>query len=224
MALDTGSVIALLLGSSVLSAVINQVWTTIRDHRKQKREKSFSALYVAIALEAYASECASLIQDSTNFENSDGHAGTPQGNVAELPDFPEAVEWKPLGIKLTTRAMTFRVDVDTTRTWFKGAWEFGDEDDIVPEVRERSALLGSSALALAKELRRKHGIDPVSYEGKWDVGEYLETSYADHVKKRKEHEERQRKFNEEMWGKIATPPVVAEAEAGVDQPPTEVRT
>ena len=205
MALETGGVVALLLGSSVLSALINQAWTQIREHSKENTQSAFSALYVAISLESYASECASLIQDSTNFENSHGNAGSAKGNIAEFPNYPEGFDWVALGIKLTTKAMTFRVDVETTRTWFKGAWEFGDEDDIVPEVREQAALLGSKALALASELRRKHDIAPISYDDGWNIGEYLKTSHAEHVEIRLAREACERKLNQELWGKLAPP-------------------
>lgn len=202
MALETGGVVALLLGSSVLSAVINQAWTAIRDRMKLTKDAGFSALYLAIALEAYAGECAALVGDSRNYHASDGNAGTARGNIAELPDFPASIDWKALGLKATTKIQSFRVEVETTRAMFKGLWEFSDGEEIFPQIREEAARLGLLAGVIAAETRKVHKITAVDHGSGWNVPEYLKSEYDREVANRLRYEEQQRRLGEEMWAAV----------------------
>ncbi len=198
MPFTTIELLTVVAGSSVVAALVTQGVSIVRDWRKEKRDGKFSALYLAIALEAYAEECATLIMDSENYRNSGGHAGTPHGNIEGIPDYPDAIEWKAFGIKDTTRAMSFRVEVDTRKNHIKDYWEYGDEDDILPLVREEAARLGSKALELAKSFRKSWVIDPVNYRGEWNVSDYLSESLEKHRKRRESLEELQRKFQDGM--------------------------
>lgn len=200
MPITTGSIIALVAGSSVLAAFVNQGLTVIRDWWMARRDAAFSGLYLAIALESYAGDCAAKISDSENYESSGGHAGSPQGNIGDLPDYPATMEWKPFGIKGTTQALSFRVEVETTKTMIRDSWEFGDEDDIVPLVREEAARLGVKALTLAIDIRKQWKIDPVDYSGEWNVRQYLDERRAHYEQKRKARDERNRAWNAELFG------------------------
>lgn len=188
LALSTTEIIGLFAGSSVLAAFVNQGIGAFRDRRKLKREAAFSALYVAIALEDYASTCSSLISDSENHDASDGNAGAAHGNVAELPAFPASVEWKQFGIKSTTDAMSLRVDVDNTRAMIRGLWDFDDEDRIVPLVKEESARLGLDAICLAIALRRDWKLARVEYGPGWSVKAHLEERLKRYTDQREQFE------------------------------------
>ena len=192
MPFSTAELLTIVAGSSVVAAGVTQGVSILRDWNKSKLEGSFSALYLAIALEAYADKCSSLISDSQNYDSSDGNAGAARGNLDDMPEYPEAIEWKPLGIKDATKAMSFRVEVDTTKSMISGHWEFGDDEDVPPVVREEAARLGIKALNLAIALRKKWGIEAVAYVGDWNVKSYLNDKYAEHVKKRKAWEESSR--------------------------------
>ncbi|MEJ7928291.1 hypothetical protein WG908_16205 [Sphingobium sp. AN641] len=208
MPFSTTELLTIVGGSSVIAAAVTQGIGIIRDWRKAKHEGKFSALYVAIALESYADKCATLIGDSQNHQNSDGHAGVPHGNIADLPDYPAAVEWKPFGIRDTTRAMSFRVEVDTRKASFSGEWEFGDEEDIVPLVREESARLGLKALELAIGFRNTWGIEAVDYSTEWNVRDYLKTALAEHVTKREAYEKIQRDSHDQLMGSLNETPAL----------------
>ncbi|MDQ1158921.1 hypothetical protein QE385_003248 [Sphingomonas sp. SORGH_AS 950] len=223
MALETGGVVALLLGSSVLSAVINQVWTAIRDRLKLTKDAGFSALYLAIALEAYAGECAALVGDSRNYHASDGNAGTVRGNIAELPDFPASIDWKALGLKATTKIQSFRVEVETTRAMFKGLWEFADGEEIFPQVREEAARLGLLAGVIAAETRKAHKITAVDYGSGWNVPDYLKGEYDREVANRRRYEEQQRRLSEEMWA-VAEPTEQSDTGPTPDAPASPPQT
>jgi hypothetical protein len=172
--------------------------------------RAFSALDLAIALESYAGECASAIGDSETYVASGESAGRAVGNVPELPDYVAVTDWKSLGIKPTTSARTFRVEVEATRGMISGHWEFGDEEDVVPMVREEAARLGVKALELAVALRKRWKIALPDDTGEWNVADYLASKLKEYRKKRLAWEERQRIATQEM---MASMPAVQESPA-----------
>lgn len=191
-------VVALVAGSTVLAALVNQGLTAVRDALKRKRQSSFSALYLAIALESYASECSTTISESETFEASDGYAGKPHGNVPDLPEFSSSIDWQPLGIAATTKAMSFSVEVRNTQAMIRDAWEFGDEDEVVLEVREEAARLGIKALAIASELRVNRSLAAVEYRGEWNVVTFLGEKVRDFADRKRKREAANKQLNEEM--------------------------
>jgi hypothetical protein len=130
MPLSTTELLTVIAGSSVVAALVTQGTNILRDWRKAGKDGKFSALYLAIALEDYADKCSALISDSQNYESSGGHAGTPRGNLDDMPDYPAMTEWKLLGITDATDAMSFRVEVASTQSMLSGSWEYGDEEDV----------------------------------------------------------------------------------------------
>lgn len=208
----TVNIVALVAGSSVLAALVTQGLSAWRDRRRVNKDAAFSGLYMALAFESYANECASLIGDSENYDSSHGAAGKAHGNLPLLPPYPEEVEWKAFGLKRTTRALSFRTEVDSLRAMISGHWEFGDEDDIVPMVREEAAKLGAKALDLAADLRRSKHIEPMTETGDWSVHDFLRRKKEEYEEARKLREERNRQWNAELLDNIPAPDPVEAAE------------
>ncbi len=209
--IETSGLITLVAGSSVLAALVSQGVAAFRDSRKANKDGSFAALYLAVALESYGSDCSSVISDSENYDSSGGHAGTAHGNVPDLPDYPPSIEWKPFGINQTTQAMSFRVEVESAKAMLRDYWDMvGDEDEVVPLMRQETARLGRKALGLAIEFRKEWKIPPVDYSADWNVKTHLNERVAKYEEQRKEREERNRKFNEEMFANIKTDGPIAE--------------
>lgn len=173
MAVDTG-IVALVAGSSVLAAALTQGVAALRDRLKTRKDAAFSALYLALALESYASSCASALGESDTYEASGGAAGAPHGNLPDLPDFPGTIDWKPLGIGHTTKALSFRVEVESAKAMIRDLWDVtGDEDYSITTMREEAARLGLKALTLAASFRSSWKIAPVDESGEWTVRGYL---------------------------------------------------
>jgi hypothetical protein len=199
MPLDTSSTIALVASSSVIAAIITQGLGEYREWLKLKKDSGFSSLYLALALEAYASECSIVIGDSENYDASGGNAGVAHRYIPDFAPYPETIEWKPMGLKSATAAMSFRVDVETTRAMISGYWEFGDEDDAVPLVRLETARLGCEALRLALTLRKLGSILPTkSNDDDWNVNYFLAEQYKKYLTQRNERELRNKQMIEEM--------------------------
>jgi hypothetical protein len=184
--------------SGMLAALFTQGLSWLRDTWRDKRDAKFAALYIATALEAHARTCAALTGDSELYEDSGENAGKPHGNIAEMAEYPE-VEWKAFGIKDSERAMAFRTKIDADRAMIRERWEFEDEDSIVPEVREKSAEYGLTALRMAETFRAKHGLSPLDDFGEFTTEGYLTDRHENYVAKRLAYEAR-RKQGDDRFG------------------------
>jgi hypothetical protein len=197
--------VALVGSSSVIAAIITQAlgWLLSLHNRRQAeiKEKKFAALYLSITLESYARACAVLIGESELHDSSGGADGRDHDVVLALPDYSAAVDWKALGINMTTRVMDFRVRVESATAWIPSPND--DEDDFAQRVREESASLGVTALTLANELRaklRQQAVDDGS--DRW-VSRFLAERTARYAESRLEREAANAGFNEEHF---AAPP------------------
>lgn len=197
--LSTGQIVSLVATSSVVAAFLTQGLAWFREWWGEAKQAKFAALYISIALEAYARTCASVISDSETYEASNESAGAGHGNIAEIPEYPD-VDWKAFGIKHAERAMTFRTKIDNDRAMIRDLWEHGEEEDIVPLVREKSGEHGLAALAMAEMFRAQRGLNPLDDFGEFSTQSYLTRRHAEHVKRRVRYEEGQRKWNAELLG------------------------
>lgn len=196
------STIGLVATSSVLAAALTQVFAIARDWWTKGTSAKFGALHLAIALEAYADECSTLLSDSEAYDASDGHGGRPRGRLSDLPPYPEEIDWKALGLRLTTAALTFRVAIGAANAKVAGAFEYGDDEEGVLEVRGAAARLGLKAVALAKDLRASHGIEPQELDPEWNVETYLKERHAAYGQIRA----KRRELNQRMWDEVQVIP------------------
>lgn len=153
------------LGSSVVAAVVSQVMAGHREKAAQKKDGQFVAYELALALEAYAETCSSVIYDSENHKSSRGAGGELHLRLPRLPDYPE-VNWRSLGIEDTVRVKSFRTNLDFEHGQIAFDSEHaseGDEWRIGQEVRHRAARIGLEAAALAMRLRADRRIDKLKH-------------------------------------------------------------
>lgn len=215
-----GSTIGLVATSSVLAAALTQVFAIARDWWTKGTSAKFGALYLAVALEAYADECSALLSDSEAYSASHHQAGRWRGQLPELHPCPDDVEWKALGLRLTTAALAFRVAIATARSKVADAFDYGDENDGVQAAREVAASLGLKAVALASDLRRSHGVDPRENDDpNWNVETHLAERQVAYLQLR----ERQKVMNQLMWDEMQAAAVSARANMGSpasDAPPS----
>lgn len=182
--LGTWEVVGLVAGSSVLAAALNQAVSTGSAWVGRSRDRNFGRLYLALALEHYASECSSTISESETFEASGGRAGSPQGNIPPLPPFPQTVDWKAMGLHSTNQLLSYRVEVDSIRAQISDSLEY-DEDGAIADTRQYAAALGLKALRLARDLRLDAGAPQPQLDLDWSVEEYLESKEASLAEKRR---------------------------------------
>lgn len=194
----TAQIVTLVATSSVVSALLTQGLAWLREWLGETKQAKFAALYIALALEAYARTCATDIGESETYEASSEAAGAPHGNLTELPDFPE-VDWRAFGIKQSEQAMGFRVEIDNERAMIRDLWEHEDEDTVVPVVRELAAKLGLKAFAMSENFRKQRGLTLLDQSGEYSTKNFLDRKHREYVEKRIRDEERRRKSNAELF-------------------------
>lgn len=194
----TAQIITLVATSSVFAALLTQGLAWLREWHGETKQAKFAALYIALALEAYARTCATDIGESETYEASGEAAGAPHGNLTELPDFPE-VDWKAFGIKQAEEAMGFRVEIDNECAMIRDLWEHEDEDTVVPIVRELIAKLGLKALTMSENFRKQRRLALLDQSQEYSTKNFLDRKLKEHVEKRLLYEERARKSMSDLF-------------------------
>lgn len=199
-ALTSIEIVTLVAGSSVLAAVVTQGVSWLRDHMKSKSNREFATVYLVAALEGYAAEASNAISDSENYETSDGQIGRPVSNIPALDTFPDAIDWRALGPETTKQMLSFQVNLESVRASIAFDWDVvGDDDLIVPRVREKTALVGLKALQLAAALQGQHNGEPIDLANPdWSVKSALQDDLAKYEKLRVAWEARQKTMIDEL--------------------------
>ncbi|MGB3469760.1 MAG: hypothetical protein WBA51_02935 [Erythrobacter sp.] len=199
-ALTSLQIASLVAGSSVLAAVVTQGVSWFRDHLKSKGNSDFAKVYLIAALEGYAAEASNSISDSENYEASDGATGRPVSNIPTLDAFTDKIEWRALGADTTKQMLRFQVDIEEVRASISFEWDvIGDEDFILPTVREKTALVGLRALQLAATLQGTPEVAPIALaDPDWSVKSALEADHNKYEGLRLGREARQQKMVDEL--------------------------
>ncbi|HEY1224466.1 MAG TPA: hypothetical protein VGE54_04490 [Brevundimonas sp.] len=183
MLLDWTKLWPLVLTSSVIAAFLTYGLGLLKDWFNRSRDADFAALYVALTLEDYASRCASVVGDIDTFWSSRGNAGSSHGNVPELGAFGTDVEWKALGVKLTSKALSFRIRIGHTREMLTDLSQHVNEE-IVQEAHDLAVKLGLEALAAADYFRKVRRLGPALPVADWSTKDWLQAK-ADKIAARK---------------------------------------
>jgi hypothetical protein len=172
-----GNIITLVATTGILSAVLTQFLTGIREGfmagRTKKALAGYHALRLAVILEGYAYACATFISENNNAQLRPEEQ-YPDWN-AKLPDllpYPEETEgWHAIDLKLAGRALDLRNHITGSQGMIGSTVEFCMHElgDILDE---HGAERGQEAWTLAVDLRRKYGLAP--FEPIWDFTETLE--------------------------------------------------
>jgi len=177
MVVDWTKLWPLILTSSVIAAFLTYGLGLFKDWLNRNRDADFAALYVALTLEDYASRCASVAGDIGDYWSSSGSAGKQYENVPEMADFGSNVEWKALGIKLTSKALSFRVRVGHTREMLSDLAQHIAEQ-ISEDAHEHCVKLGLEAICIAEDFRKDRKLGAAHPVSHWSAKTWLEEKSA----------------------------------------------
>lgn len=186
------------VASAVIGAGLNQAWTTYREWRKHRDNGRFTAMMLAYALESFASKCADARATYESYCSSGGASGEPDAQIPILPEFPDKMNWRSLGMERAAEVVTFRARVENARGYLSAMWEQADAGSGWPEVAAQAVELGVAALGLAGGLRKDFKLSPPPALPGWDIGKYL-AEQADKVTRWREME---RQASVEMWEEL----------------------
>lgn len=147
------------LGFSAVAAVLtfglHQGAEYIKKRRAAKHTGMHNSLYVALALERFARDCAMAIADDQTVRASSGSAGK---SLAELPLFvlPSNVDWSALDVVLLNRIHSFPDYKSQADSAIQDAFENLCGDDWTDEQQLQAGLYGHKALLLAAGIRQRY--------------------------------------------------------------------
>lgn len=137
------------------------------------RDRGLAALAMAEHLEDYVLACADVVSSFWNVEwvtpyDWESPSGDAPGAVSVLPEWPELVDWKLLGLETAVRASNFRRRTQLVRGGLTAGSAHMTPDDQLCDEADEAAVLALDAWALAEETREKHGLAPFDTHGTWD--------------------------------------------------------
>lgn len=182
------STFGLMLGSSVIAAALTHGVTAVKDGISTKKTADYSALYLAMTLEAYARECSNMLSESEMALASDDNAGKRHAYLPEFPAVPTTVDWKSLGIEITAMALALPVLIATTNVSIGTTWDLTEEDLALTELHEAGAEIGLQCFALARDVREKRSIPPLALNEKWNAFSHLINKQAEYAGLREKKE------------------------------------
>lgn len=149
-----------ILLTAVLTAAGTQGTIWLKDRWYQSRDAKFSALYAALFLEQYATDCSKGLSDIQHHEEYYGGLGSHNISLPPLPPFPNEIDWKSTGIKLTEATFAFRVAVEAMNSKINFLHAFDPPDGGDYEVEKQLIELGLQALKVAGRLRKSAKLGP----------------------------------------------------------------
>lgn len=179
MEFSWGDVFRFAATAGVITTVLNQGVGWWRESRKERRQQTAVAVYmalrIAIALETYASLCQTFNEGNKNayhppdqeFPNWDTH-------LPDLPAYPDDAEgWRALDSRLAARALNFPNRIAASRKIVSSTIEYV-EHELDDCLEEQASERGLEAWRLAQALRAKYGIEKADVV--WDFADDLENS------------------------------------------------
>jgi hypothetical protein len=176
----TGGVVALVLGSSLISSMVALIVNGSVGYLRGRRTKAYSALRLAVSLEEFAGQCAELIEKLLHERAA---MGWPQQSAPD-PRFrrrcglarirsqdsgPRALPREP-GATVGPQPCLFRLQLGT--------------ETAEAECRDLAVELGHEAWSTAVALRRNHRLGPAVERLPWKFPQFLQRE-ADALRQRR---------------------------------------
>jgi hypothetical protein len=176
--LDWSAIITIVLGSSLLSAILNNFFVWLVKHTEESTHATFIALNLAHLFEKYAYACVSASEDHDTAESSDGHVGAYINNILELPELPN-YEYRIFDLSILDKVFDFPQQINFAKKNLSFAFQVLDGEDAVKEGHKSCLLLAREALNISDSLRKKYDLEKRQLEfGEYSVRERLRESLA----------------------------------------------
>jgi hypothetical protein len=170
--------IKIILGGSVGGlSVQGIVWLKERNVRKSEKidKARVVALQIAVTLESFAQDCATMITENEVYEDTRGTVGNHSGSVPNLPEYPSELEWNTLDHQLASDVFGLR-GIKKHCDGIVNFWADADPepDRIRREASNQSGRCGLQAWNLAVRLRAQYSLPATSPNvGRWNFVETL---------------------------------------------------
>ena len=171
-----GTVIPVVFGSSVISVVVTQALTWLRDGRAISREVAYLGLRLASKFERFAEDAAGVVGDISDYRaKAREDVNTTLPEVPALPD--EKERWRDLSVDLTARVLAFDERRRSRQGSIDETWNYGDSDGAIETARVYAVILGMDALRLSKDLRTTYKLPRFDTPSAWPT--FLSSQFDD---------------------------------------------
>lgn len=146
--------------TSITTAAAAQIAVILKDRWVQGREGKFSVLHAALFFEEYARQCSRTLAEQDAYDASSGHNGIDHKAIPSFPKFPDDIEWRKIGIRLTQRAFALSVAVESANAQISDDYRYDPPDGGDYTVMVKCVDLGLECLRLSDDLRQSAKLDP----------------------------------------------------------------
>lgn len=169
-------------GGALVVAVFNQVTTFWKEraHRRDEhqRERTRTALTVAVALESFALACSNCLQD-IGIAEAEASAQCDESLLrgVKLPAFvmPNEPDWRWIGANLADAILVLQLKVEHSRLFIRANAEYdASAFDTTANIATHARRRGARAWELATQLRRECKLPAHDFTGEeWDFTQLL---------------------------------------------------
>ena len=150
--METNEILAIIAGSSVLSAILTSFVSMIIESRKRTRTLKLASLQVSHILEAYAYSCVSRVDDHVAHDDSDGVIGKIITWPPEAPEIPPDL-YSYVEPEILDEVLDFPLQVRFAFELVQLSADIGDSIDASNESCKNSLKLADMALQIADKIR-----------------------------------------------------------------------
>ena len=175
-------IIGLIASTGIVSALINQALSYLRESWVHTKINAEEAVYISIiistSLEKYSIECAKKISDNDLYISSGGHAGSVDTDFLCFKIPNENLNWRTLNSKLLMRIFSLINDFNV----HKNSYNFivselcYDEIDAIGAFNTEIAKCGLMAFEIARDLRIEYNLPEFRFVNlDWDIQKTLKS-------------------------------------------------
>lgn len=177
LSLKGWDVLKVAVSTGIVTAIITQLLTWLRELHKDKsanaRIASYAALRLAVDLEGFSIACADAISEAHLSQSSGGYAGRVHTKIPDLLPFPADVDWRALEPSISAKILTIRNEITVAQQSID-FWYEVDHDCVPNACLDQLGLCGYRAWKTAVELRKSYGLPPFDPTVlSWNVEECL---------------------------------------------------
>lgn len=159
---------------ALIGVIVGSLLTTAKDVfldlRNQKRLATYAAIRIVCVLDNFVEGCLNVAIDEGE-NRLQPHGQNEREFAVEVPileAFSDDIDWKALDPAVSYNILSFPVKIDEANRAISFVFDMisgpPDYDEGFEERQFRYTELGLAAIAIANELRRKHGISARTYD------------------------------------------------------------
>jgi len=185
-------IIKLAFTTGLIAALFSQAIAWLRelhkDYNSTTREARYLALRLAVILERFSIDCASLIADNQMYRDCDGYAGTQRQKLPALTEFPKDADWKALAPNLSSKVLSTENELMVSDEAI-AVWEDIDRNSVGHAADQQAGKSGYRAWLLAVDLRCHYKLPPFDISIiRWNFVAKIKQHHDQEIELMREHQ------------------------------------